>query len=64
MSACALVLSLVALGHAPAKDATAFELAQEGNRYLGGDDAGIGEVIISGEDGKVLKSDLKAERVR
>ena len=35
MSGCALVLSLAALSHAPAKDATAFELAKEGNRYLG-----------------------------
>lgn len=28
------------------------------------DDADVGEVIISAEDGKVLKSDLKPERVR
>jgi hypothetical protein len=28
------------------------------------DDADIGEVIISAEDGKVLKADLKPERVR
>lgn len=34
-SACALLLSLAALTHAAAKDATAFELAKEGNRYLG-----------------------------
>ena len=32
---CAVVLCVVASSHAAAKDATAFELAKEGNRYLG-----------------------------